>query len=129
LVYLLLFFQAYDMIINGVCYSDIQGAAPLLCAGITTWSPLRHWQVGKGSNVAVIGLGHMALKLAKGLGVNVTLFTCSPGKKQDARRLGADNRVLSTDEGQMAAVNGQFDLIIWHSGFGVDGRQALNRGD
>jgi len=61
---------------------DLKGAAPLLCAGITTWSPLRHWQVGKGSKVAVIGLGglgHMALKLAKALGANVTLFTRSPG--------------------------------------------------
>ena len=94
---------------------DLKGAAPLLCAGITTWSPLRHWKVGKGSNVAVIGLGglgHMALKLAKALGANVTLFTRSPGKEQDARRLGADNVVLSVDEGQMAAVKGQFDLII-----------------
>ncbi len=94
---------------------DLQGAAPLLCAGITTWSPLRHWQVGKGSKVAVIGLGglgHMALKLAKALGAHVTLFTRSPGKEQDARRLGADKIVLSSDEAQMAAVTGQFDLII-----------------
>lgn len=94
---------------------DFKGAAPLLCAGITTWSPLRHWQVGKGSNVAVIGLGglgHMALKLAKAMGANVTLFTRSRGKEQDARRLGANNIVLSTDERQMAAVNGKFDLII-----------------
>ncbi len=94
---------------------DLAGAAPLLCAGITTWSPLRHWKVGKGSQVAVIGLGglgHMALKLASALGADVTLFTRSPGKEQDARRLGADSIVLSTDEGQMAAVKGQFDLII-----------------
>ena len=94
---------------------DLKGAAPLLCAGITTWSPLRHWQVAKGSKVAVIGLGglgHMALKLAKAMGANVTLFTRSPGKEQDARRLGADNVVISTDAGQMAAVNGRFELII-----------------
>jgi uncharacterized zinc-type alcohol dehydrogenase-like protein len=94
---------------------DLKGAAPLLCAGITTWSPLRHWQVGKGSKVAVIGLGglgHMALKLGKALGAQVTLFTRSPGKETDARRLGADMVVLSTDEAQMAAVTGQFDLII-----------------
>ena len=87
----------------------------MLCAGITTWSPLRHWQVAKGSKVAVIGLGglgHMALKLAKAMGANVTLFTRSPGKEQDARRLGADNVVISTDAGQMAAVNGRFELII-----------------
>ena len=94
---------------------DLAGAAPLLCAGITTWSPLRHWKVGKESQVAVIGLGglgHMALKLANALGADVTLFTRSPGKEQDARRLGAHRIVLSTDEGQMAAVKGQFDLII-----------------
>ncbi|MBD2231175.1 NAD(P)-dependent alcohol dehydrogenase [Phormidium tenue] len=94
---------------------DLKGAAPLLCAGITTWSPLRHWQVGEGSRVAVVGLGglgHMALKLAKGLGANVTLFTRSPGKDEDARRLGADNIVISTDDAQMEAVKGEFDLII-----------------
>jgi uncharacterized zinc-type alcohol dehydrogenase-like protein len=94
---------------------DLKGAAPLLCAGITTWSPLRHWGVKTGTNVGVVGLGglgHMALKLAKALGANVTLFTRSPGKEQDARRLGADNVVISTDTGQMAAVNNKFDLII-----------------
>jgi uncharacterized zinc-type alcohol dehydrogenase-like protein len=94
---------------------DLKGAAPLLCAGITTWSPLRHWKVGKGSKVAVVGLGglgHMALKLAKAMGAHVTLFTRSSGKEKDARRLGADNVVLSTDKGQMAAVNGRFELII-----------------
>ncbi len=94
---------------------DLAGAAPLLCAGITTWSPLRHWKVGKGSRVAIIGLGglgHMALKLAKALAADVTLFTRSPGKEPDARRLGADKIVLSSDEGQMAAVKGCFDLII-----------------
>jgi uncharacterized zinc-type alcohol dehydrogenase-like protein len=94
---------------------DLAGAAPLLCAGITTWSPLRHWKIGKGSKVAVIGLGglgHMGLKLAKAMGAEVTLFTRSPGKEQDARRLGADRIVLSTNEGQMGAVKGRFDLII-----------------
>jgi len=94
---------------------DLKGAAPLLCAGITTWSPLRQWKVGKGTNVAVVGLGglgHMALKLAKALGTNVTLFSRSKGKDQDARRLGADDVVLSTNTEQMASVNGKFDLII-----------------
>ncbi len=94
---------------------DLKGAAPLLCAGITTWSPLRHWKVGVGTNVGVIGLGglgHMAIKLAKALGANVTLFTRSPGKEQDARRLGADNIVISTDTDQMAAINNKFALII-----------------
>lgn len=94
---------------------DLAGAAPLLCAGITTWSPLRHWKVGKGSKVAVVGLGglgHMGLKLANALGAEVTLFTRSPGKEQDARRLGAHHVVLSTDAAQMHAINGRFDLII-----------------
>jgi uncharacterized zinc-type alcohol dehydrogenase-like protein len=94
---------------------DMKGAAPLLCAGITTWSPLRHWKVGKGSQVAVIGLGglgHMALKLAKALGANVALFTRSKGKEADAHRLGADQVILSSDQGQMASVGGRFDLII-----------------
>jgi alcohol dehydrogenase (NADP+) len=94
---------------------DLAAAAPLLCAGITTWSPLRHWKVGPGSRVAVVGLGglgHMALKLAKALGAHVTLFSRSPGKDNDARRLGADRVVISTDKAQMAEVRGQFDLII-----------------
>jgi len=94
---------------------DLKGAAPLLCAGITTWSLLRRWKVREGTNVGVIGLGglgHMALKLAKGLGANVTLFSRSSGKEHDARRLGADNIVISTDAGQMAAVKSKFDLII-----------------
>ncbi len=94
---------------------DPAGAAPLLCAGITTWSPLRHWQVGPRSKVAVIGLGglgHMALKLANALGADVTLFTRSPGKESDARRLGAHQVVLSTDTEQMESVQGRFDLII-----------------
>ena len=94
---------------------DLKGAASLLCAGITTWSPLRHWKVDKGSNVAVIGLGglgHMALKLAKTMGAHVTLFTRSSGKEKNARHLDADNMALSTDIGQMAAVKGCFNLII-----------------
>ena len=94
---------------------DLKGAAPLLCAGITTWSPLRHWNVGEGSNVAVIGLGglgHMALKLANAMGAEVTLFTRSASKEEDARRLGAHHIVLSTDDAQMASVKNQFDLII-----------------
>ncbi|MDW3682758.1 NAD(P)-dependent alcohol dehydrogenase [Cupriavidus sp. CV2] len=94
---------------------DPAGAAPLLCAGITTWSPLRRWNVGKGSKVAVVGLGglgHMALKLAQALGADVTLFTRSSGKEKDAFRLGADHVVLSSDPARMAAVAGQFDVII-----------------
>ncbi|TNH06388.1 NAD(P)-dependent alcohol dehydrogenase [Testudinibacter sp. TR-2022] len=94
---------------------DLAATAPLLCAGITTWSPLRHWNVGSGSKVAVVGLGglgHMAIKLAKGLGAEVTLFSRSPNKSQDALDLGADHVVISTDKQQMQAVKGEFDLII-----------------
>ncbi|MDI5894920.1 NAD(P)-dependent alcohol dehydrogenase [Flavobacterium algoritolerans] len=94
---------------------DLAATAPLLCAGITTWSPLRHWKVGKGSKVAVVGLGglgHMAIKLAKGLGAEVTLFSRTPDKEKDALELGADAVVISTDENHMNAVNGKFDLII-----------------
>lgn len=94
---------------------DLAGAAPLLCAGITTYSPLRHWKVGPGSKVAIVGLGglgHMGIKLAKAMGAQTTLLSRSPGKEADARRLGADHVVISTDPAQMAAVAGGFDLII-----------------
>ncbi|MGM5471307.1 NAD(P)-dependent alcohol dehydrogenase [Flavobacteriaceae bacterium LMO-SS05] len=94
---------------------DLAGVAPVLCAGITTWSPLRHWKVTKGSKVAVVGLGglgHMAIKLADALGADVTLFSRSPNKTQDALDLGADRVVISTDEQQMAAVQDHFDVII-----------------
>jgi uncharacterized zinc-type alcohol dehydrogenase-like protein len=94
---------------------DLAAVAPLLCAGITTWSPLRHWNVGAGSKVAVVGLGglgHMAIKLAKGLGASVTLFSRTPEKEKDAKELGADEIIISTDENHMASVQGKFDLII-----------------
>jgi len=94
---------------------DLAAVAPLLCAGITTWSPLRHWKVTKGSKVAVVGLGglgHMAIKLAKGLGAEVTLFSRTPGKEKDALSLGADAVIISTDEKQMTSASGKFDLII-----------------
>jgi len=106
---------AQDFVLKVPESLDPAAAAPLLCAGITTWSPLRHWQVGQGSRVAIVGLGglgHMGLKLAKALGAEVTLFSRSPGKEADARRLGADRIVISTDEAQMASVAGRFDLII-----------------
>lgn len=94
---------------------DLAGTAPLLCAGITTWSPLRHWKVGKGSKVAVVGLGglgHMAIKLANALGAEVSLFSRSPGKKQDAHDLGAHHVIISTNEQEMKDVTGTFDVII-----------------
>lgn len=94
---------------------DLAAASPLLCAGITTWSPLRHWNVKEGSKVAVVGLGglgHMAIKLAKGLGASVTLFSRTPEKTNDAKELGADEVIISTDEAQMKSVLGKFDLII-----------------
>lgn len=94
---------------------DLAGIAPVLCAGITTWSPLRHWKVGKDSKVAVIGLGglgHMAIKLAHALGADVTLFSRTPTKVKDGLDLGADRVIISTDEAQMASVMGYFDVII-----------------
>lgn len=94
---------------------DLAAVAPLLCAGITTWSPLRHWKVGPNSKVAVVGLGglgHMAIKLAKGLGAEVTLFSRTPGKTEDAKKLGADHVIISTDDSQMDSVKSKFDLII-----------------
>ncbi len=93
----------------------LSAVAPLLCAGITTWSPLRHWNVGINSKVAVVGLGglgHMAIKLAKGLGAHVTLFSRTPGKINDGLELGADEVIISTDKIQMNSVRGKFDLII-----------------
>jgi len=94
---------------------DPRAAAPLLCAGITTYSPLRHWKVGPGSKVGVVGLGglgHMAVKLAHAMGAEVTLFTTSPGKEADARRLGADHVVLSKDRAAMKGQTRSLDLII-----------------
>jgi uncharacterized zinc-type alcohol dehydrogenase-like protein len=94
---------------------DLAAVAPLLCAGITTWSPLRHWNVGKDSTVAVVGLGglgHMAIKLAKALGAHVTLFSRSPGKEKDALELGADQVIISTEPAQIQGVAGKFDLIV-----------------
>jgi len=94
---------------------DQAGIAPVLCAGITTWSPLKHWNVGKDSKVAVVGLGglgHMAIKLAHALGAHVTLFSRSAGKIEDAKALGADEVIISTEEDQMGKAMGRFDLIL-----------------
>jgi len=94
---------------------DPAAAAPLLCAGITTWSPLRHWKVGPGQKVGVVGLGglgHMGVKLANALGAHVVLFTTSPGKTEDARRLGADEVVISKNPEEMARHAGSFHFIL-----------------
>ena len=94
---------------------DLAGTAPLLCAGITTFSPLHHWGVTKGKKVGVVGLGglgHMGVKFAHALGAHVVLFTTSPNKKDDALRLGADEVVVSRDTNQMAKHAGSFDFIL-----------------
>jgi uncharacterized zinc-type alcohol dehydrogenase-like protein len=94
---------------------DLPGVAPLLCAGITTYSPLRHWKVGKGSWVGVVGLGglgHMAIKLAHAMGAHVVLFTTSPGKGADAKRLGAQEVVLSKNSEEMEKQANRFDFIL-----------------
>jgi len=94
---------------------DLAATAPLLCAGITTYSPLRHWGVGQGSRVGVVGLGglgHMALKLAHAFGAHTTLFTTSAGKAEDARRLGADAVVVSKNAQDMKACANSLDFII-----------------
>ncbi|MFT3791814.1 MAG: NAD(P)-dependent alcohol dehydrogenase [Rudaea sp.] len=94
---------------------DLKAAAPLLCAGITTWSPLRHWQVGKGQKVGVIGLGglgHMGIKFAKAFGARVVMVTTSPEKAADAVRFGADEVLLSTDKAQMKKHAGSFHFLL-----------------
>jgi len=94
---------------------DLAGTAPLLCAGITTYSPMRHWGVTKGKKVGIVGLGglgHMGVKLAHALGAHTVVFTTSPGKKEDALRLGADEVVLSKNADEMAKHAGSFDFIL-----------------
>ncbi|MEM5403063.1 NAD(P)-dependent alcohol dehydrogenase [Paraburkholderia unamae] len=94
---------------------DAAAAAPLLCAGITTYSPLRMWGAGPGKKVGIVGLGglgHMGVKLAHAMGAHVVLFTTSPSKIEDGKRLGADEVVISKDPGQMQAHANSFDLIV-----------------
>ena len=94
---------------------NLAGAAPLLCAGITTYSPMHHWGVTKGKKVGVVGLGglgHMAVKFAHALGAHVVVFTTSPSKKEDALRLGADEVVLSRNADEMKKHTGSFDFIL-----------------
>lgn len=118
---------------------DPAATAPLLCAGVTTWSPLKHWNVGSGQKVGIVGiggLGHMGVKLAKAMGADVVVITTSPSKADDAKRLGADEIILSTDEEQMKAnantlhfildcVSAQHDVNAYLSLLKVDGTLAL----
>ena len=94
---------------------DLAGVAPLLCAGITTYSPMRHWGVTKGKKVGIVGLGglgHMGVKFAHALGAHVVVFTTSPNKKEDALRLGADEVVVSKNADEMEKHTGSFDFIL-----------------
>jgi uncharacterized zinc-type alcohol dehydrogenase-like protein len=94
---------------------DLAAAAPLLCAGITTYSPLRHWQVGQGQKVGIVGLGglgHMGVKFAHAFGSHVVLFTTSPDKTEDAKRLGADEVVISKNPDEMKKHVNSFDFIL-----------------
>ena len=94
---------------------DLAAVAPLLCAGITTWSPLAHWKVGRGTRAGVIGLGglgHMGIKFAHALGAHVVAITTSPAKAAEAHRLGADEVLLSTDEAAMTAHERDFDFLL-----------------
>jgi alcohol dehydrogenase (NADP+) len=94
---------------------NVAGTAPLLCAGITTYSPMRHWGVGKGKKVGVVGLGglgHMGVKFAHAFGAHVVVFTTSPNKKEDALRLGADETVVSRNADEMKKHAGSFDFIL-----------------
>jgi uncharacterized zinc-type alcohol dehydrogenase-like protein len=93
----------------------LDGVAPLLCAGITTYSPLRHWKVGKGQKVAVLGLGglgHMGVKLAVAMGADVTMLSHTPSKEKDAKRLGAHHFILTSDQEQLKSAMGSFDFIL-----------------
>ena len=94
---------------------NLAGAAPLLCAGITTYSPMRHWGVTKGQKVGIVGLGglgHMGVKFARALGAHVVVFTTSPGKMEDALRLGANEVVVSRNADEMKPHEGTFDFIL-----------------
>ena len=128
-------YNAEDKILGGVTYGgysgsivvreafvlrvsdklDLAGAAPLLCAGITTYSPLRHWNVGKGQKVGIVGLGglgHMGVKFAKAFGAHVVLFSTSPKKIADAKRVGVDEVIISTNADEMLKHAGSFDFIL-----------------
>jgi uncharacterized zinc-type alcohol dehydrogenase-like protein len=104
-----------DFVLRMPANLDLAAAAPLLCAGITTYSPLRHWKVGPGQKVGIVGLGglgHMGVKFARALGAHVVLFTTSPGKSADAKRLGADEVVISKNAEEMQKHTNTFNFIL-----------------
>ena len=104
-----------DFVLRIAPDQDLAAVAPLLCAGITTYSPLKHWKVGPGQKVGIVGLGglgHMGVKIAAAMGAHVVLFTTSPGKTADALRLGAREVVVSRNADEMAAHANSFDFIL-----------------
>jgi uncharacterized zinc-type alcohol dehydrogenase-like protein len=104
-----------DFVLHISAKLDLAAAAPLLCAGITTYSPLKHWNVSKGDKVGIVGLGglgHMAIKFAHAFGAHVVLFTTSPGKTEDAKRIGADDVVISKNPEEMDKHIASFDFIL-----------------
>jgi uncharacterized zinc-type alcohol dehydrogenase-like protein len=104
-----------DFVLHISDKQPLEGIAPLLCAGITTYSPLRHWKVGKGDRVGVVGLGglgHMGVKLAASMGAEVTMLSHSPSKEKDAKKLGAHKFILTSDKGQLKSVTNYFDFIL-----------------
>jgi len=104
-----------DFVLSIPTTIDVKAAAPLLCAGITTWSPLRHWNVKKGDKVGVIGLGglgHMGVKFAKAMGAHVVMITTSPEKGEDAKKLGVDEVLISKDASQLQAHANTFDFLL-----------------
>jgi uncharacterized zinc-type alcohol dehydrogenase-like protein len=104
-----------DFVLHIANNLPLQAVAPLLCAGITTYSPLRHWKIGKGHKVGVLGLGglgHMGVKLAVSMGAEVTMLSHSAGKQTDAKRLGAHQFILTSDKEQVKSVMGYFDFIL-----------------
>ncbi|WP_343700008.1 NAD(P)-dependent alcohol dehydrogenase [Chitinophaga sp.] len=104
-----------DFVLHIPANLDLAATAPLLCAGITTYSPLKHWNVGPGQKVGIVGiggLGHMGVKLAKAMGAHVVVITTSAAKIDDAKRLGADEVILSTDEAQMKSNAGTLHFIL-----------------
>ena len=104
-----------DFVLHLSDKQPLEAIAPLLCAGITTYSPLRHWKVGKGHKVGILGLGglgHMGVKLAVSMGAEVTMLSHTPSKETDAKRLGAHKFILTTDESQAKSVANYFDFIL-----------------